>query len=188
MNQYALEYNSLAVSWFTLLSVISILLSYQYIKQELKEDLSQDELEGLIIKLVVGGFIGARVYYVLGHWQLYQGQFSSAFQISHLTLDLNGAIIGGMITLYLLSYHQKVSFKKLLDIHFQALTLGLAIGVWNYYFDNLFTYLNTLILSIFLIIIFSFLTIIKDKTEELGVVSLIFIILYLILRIIKGFI
>ena len=180
MNPYIFEYKSIALSWFMFLTIISIWLGYRFVAKELAEELSGDKVEGLTMKVVIMGLIGSRLYYALEHWELYQDHLFSIIQISPLTLDFKGALIVGGLVLYLFSKKEKVGFKKILDSYAQATTLGLVIGVWSYYFNNISSYLETLLLSIVLLVLFYLQGMIKSKSEKDGNLFWIFIIFYLV--------
>ncbi|AGB41875.1 prolipoprotein diacylglyceryltransferase [Halobacteroides halobius DSM 5150] len=186
MNPYIFEYKSLAISWFIVLSILSIGLGYIFSKKELIGILSKEKIDNLTLKLIIGGFIGARIYYALANWQFYVDNYLSIFHISHLTLNFKGALILASGILYLTSRREDISFEKLLAIYIQAITLGLIIGVWSHYFDNLLTYLESLTFSILFVLVMFLEIIIKDRMKSYKVISGVFFLVYLLLEFYYG--
>ena len=149
---------------------LAILASFQaslWLAKERKVDIKV--VEGLFWWVVIGGIVGARLYHVVDKWQeIYSLNPQSAFYIWNGGLGIWGAIIGGIIGLWLgkrfLHYGRNDKGggrNELLDIVFFGLPLGQAIGRWGNFFNNeiigknsepLFLYESTMDLILFAII------------------------------------
>ena len=120
-------------------------------------------IEKLFFFVVIGGIIGARIYHVVDKWgEIYSLNPQSAFYVWNGGLGIWGAIIGGLVGLYLSLLIAHLPFDlNLLDVVFFGLPLGQAIGRWGNFFNNeivgkngesLFLYESILNLLLFAII------------------------------------
>ncbi len=95
------------------------------------------QLDRVVLVLVIGGFIGARLYHVISEWGFYQHHLGQVFMVWQGGLSIFGALLGGVIGLLVVRSalgHQ--SILKLLDWLAPSLLLGQIIGR----FGNLFNY------------------------------------------------
>ena len=92
----------------------------------------------LLIYLLIGGIIGARIWHILTpspstgittSW--YLSHPLDALAIWKGGLGIPGAIIGGLITLFIYSRKMKIDFAEWTDIGAPGLALGQAIGRWG---------------------------------------------------------
>ena len=175
---------------------------------ELKKDIIID----LAPYLIIFGIIGARLYYCMMDFHFYAKFPTEILAIRHGGISIHGAIIGGLIGLWIFSIRHKISAFKLADICAIGLALGQSIGRWGNFFNseaygvptNLpwklyiappyrqIPYLNNefyhpafLYESIldFLIFIFLVFLVKKDKFKKEGNLALIYLIMYSIARI-----
>ncbi len=106
-------------------------------------DYSQDkyftfeEHELLIFFLILGGFIGARLYHVFSSFGYYLHQPGQILAFRSGGLSIFGALFGGLLVLFRYSRKYKAqSFPRLLDWLAPSLLVGQIIGR----FGNLFNY------------------------------------------------
>ncbi|MBK9926267.1 MAG: prolipoprotein diacylglyceryl transferase [Anaerolineales bacterium] len=97
----------------------------------------------MFIYLLIGGIIGARLWHILTPspstgittgW--YFTHPLDALAIWKGGLGIPGAIIGGLITLYLYSRKTGINFAEWTDIISPSLALGQAIGRWGNFFNQ----------------------------------------------------
>jgi phosphatidylglycerol:prolipoprotein diacylglycerol transferase len=81
----------------------------------------------LTLAALVGGLVGARLYYVVQHWDTVQDDFLGNL-FSGSGLVWYGGAIGGAAGVTLWAYHRRFLGLALLDIVSPALALGYAIG------------------------------------------------------------
>ena len=96
--------------------------------------------DGLIWALVFG-IIGARLYHIFTPSKsLIEQGFTTAYYLTHpldmMTtwkggLGMPGAILGGVVGLYIFARRRKLSFLELLDAASPAIAIGQAIGRWG---------------------------------------------------------
>ncbi len=93
-------------------------------------------IDKLAIYLVFSGILGARFYYVVYAWEFYKDDFWAIFKIWQGGLAIHGAIIGGIIGLFLFIQKYKQDLILYLDILSTSLILGQIIGRWGNYFNQ----------------------------------------------------
>lgn len=136
MNPYIFRYKSISISWFMALALISIILAYLLVRSS-KNKLNKDKLENIYFSLIVIGFIGARVSYVLFNFDAYKDNLSYIFKLTHFNLNLAGGVFIVLIGLLIIARLQKISFYTLLEIYIIPFYIAMSIGVWTMYFDGM---------------------------------------------------
>lgn len=119
-----------AISLVVLSSFIIDLLSKQY-----NED--KKKIEDIFFILLIGGFVGGRLVYVLMNFHLYKDNILSILKLSHYNISFLGAIIWGLIILIITSKKVNISFDKLLKIFIIPFYFSMAVGIWVFMFDRL---------------------------------------------------
>ena len=85
---------------------------------------------------IVCSFIGARVFYVLFHWEEYQKNFLQVFNVRDGGLSIYGAIIAAIITAKIYCKAKKYSFVLLTDTAVFGLLTGQVIGRFGNFFSR----------------------------------------------------
>jgi phosphatidylglycerol:prolipoprotein diacylglycerol transferase len=96
------------------------------------------QAEDMLFWVILGGFIGARLYHVLSSFGYYLVHPIDIFKVWNGGLSIYGAVLGGILTLWILKKFiiHNSSFLNLLDWLAPAALLGQIIGR----FGNLFNY------------------------------------------------
>jgi phosphatidylglycerol---prolipoprotein diacylglyceryl transferase len=100
----------------------------------------------LLIWLIIGGIIGARLWHVFtpSPSSIAQG-ITTQYYLTHPLdlinlrrggLGIPGAVIGGAVALFFFARRQKWNFAEWVDISAPGLALGQAIGRWGNYFNQ----------------------------------------------------
>ena len=90
--------------------------------------LSDDQRWNLILFVLFGGILGARIYYVAFNWNYY-GQFPSEIPaIWHGGLAIHGGLIGGVLTGIWYVRRHRLPFWRLADAGAPSIILGQAFG------------------------------------------------------------
>lgn len=114
-------------------SAVAAYLFAQYRRS--KVNLSEKQIDQLLLVVLVSGFIGARLYHVVSDLGYYAQNISQIFAIWRGGLSIYGAVIGGMVGV-LLSSVVKGAFLNVLDWLVPSVLLGQIVGR----FANLFNY------------------------------------------------
>ncbi len=77
------------------------------------------------------GFIFARLYYLVLHWQSYVAEPEKIRSLASGGFVLDGALVGLVLFLYLYSKRHRLPVGHWLDIVAPGLALGHAIGLWG---------------------------------------------------------
>lgn len=125
--------------FFILLATLASLTISLYLAKLYK--IKTDIMIDLAFWLIISGLIGARLYAVLLEMPYFLANPLNIFKIWQGGLAIYGAIIGGLLALWLFTKKNKFSFFQLAGIIITALPLGQAIGRWgNYFNQELFGY------------------------------------------------
>jgi phosphatidylglycerol---prolipoprotein diacylglyceryl transferase len=111
-----------------------------------RRGLSGDLVWDGLIWVLIGGIIGARIWHILtpAPSDMALG-FTTEYYLTHPLdaiaiwrggLGIPGAVIGGLIALYLFSRRRKLIFAQWADIAAPAVALGQAIGRWGNYVNQ----------------------------------------------------
>jgi phosphatidylglycerol:prolipoprotein diacylglycerol transferase len=133
-----LDVSFLTIRWygfFIALAVATGLTMALYLAK--KQNINTDKIYDLLLWLTVGGIIGARLYEVLViNWPYYYADLSAIYKVWEGGLAIHGAIIGGVISLWLWTKRSKEKFWQMADLIAVVLPLGQAIGRWGNYFNG----------------------------------------------------
>ena len=97
---------------------------------------SVNQYLGMTIFAIIGGFLGARAFYVGFSWQLYRDDFMKVFDIQSGGMAFFGALFGGILfgLLYCLIRH--LSFMEMADTLVLGLLAGQIVGRWGDFFNR----------------------------------------------------
>lgn len=96
----------------------------------------RDTVFDLSFWLILGGLIGARLYDVLLELPYYIAHPWQIAAVWRGGLAIHGAIIAGMVVIWIFSRRRKISLLKLSALLVPGLALGQAIGRWGNYFNQ----------------------------------------------------
>ena len=125
------------IRWYSVLILISIIVSYFLIVYETKKyKIKSEYVTNLLFWTIIFGIIGARLYYVIFNLSYYLSNPKEIFMVWHGGLAIHGAILFGLITIIFYTKRYKVKTLKILDIFAPALILSQAIGRWGNFFNS----------------------------------------------------
>jgi phosphatidylglycerol:prolipoprotein diacylglycerol transferase len=120
------------IRFYGLMYVIAIVVGIILLRREIPRkqiDMTWDDIISLAFWTVIGGIVGARLYYVIFMWRSFYSQNPlEIFAIWHGGLAIHGGIIGGAGAIYLYARVRKLGFLDLLDAVTPMLALGQAFG------------------------------------------------------------
>lgn len=125
--------------FFIMLGVLAALTVAIYLAK--LHGLKSETIIDLAVWLIIGGIIGARLYDIFLEWPYFLTHPQDIIKIWQGGLAIHGAIIGGLIALWLYAKKYRQNFWQLAAITITALPLAQAIGRWgNYFNQELFGY------------------------------------------------
>ncbi len=89
----------------------------------------------LAIYLVISGVIGARVGYIITHWELFSSGMEHIFNIS-TGMSFSGAVIAGLIVSFVYCKSRKYSWLKVCDTVAPGILFGQLIGVVGQFLER----------------------------------------------------
>lgn len=129
MHRILLEISGFSIySYGVMLSLALLLATLLLCRQALREGISYDHALEVVIALIVGGVVGARVLYIFLEWERYSGEWMSVFYLRGGGLSIFGGFLGGAFALLLWCLWRKIPFLKAADLVSPYLIFGYAFG------------------------------------------------------------
>ena len=120
------------IYWYGIIIACGFLLAVLYMIYRAKTfGLTQDDVLDLILWAVPIGVVCARLYYCVFYWDLYRDNPISMLYIWEGGLAIYGGIIGGAITVLVLSRVKKIPPLVMLDNASMGVIIGQCIGRWG---------------------------------------------------------
>lgn len=126
-----------SITWYSVLIMSGILLAFFIgTREEKRLGLPKDTMLDVVLVSVPLGIIGARLYYVLMKLDEYVADPISVLYIWKGGVAIYGAVIGGLLGVFIYSRVKKIPLAALTDIVAPGLVLAQAIGRWGNYFNR----------------------------------------------------
>lgn len=132
MNPVALEIGNLNFTWYGILIASGILLAMLFaFSQAKKYGIISDKLVDVVMGGIVGGIVGARLYYVALKWDDFKDDLPSIIKTWEGGMAIYGGIIGAFLVGVLIARLHKMNVKPVLDIAGLGFLIGQGIGRWG---------------------------------------------------------
>ncbi|HUT46333.1 MAG TPA: prolipoprotein diacylglyceryl transferase [Sedimentisphaerales bacterium] len=126
---FEIPFIHLTVRSFGLMMVIGFLLGFYLLGRMGRRISSNPQLiTNLALYCLIAGVVGARVFYVVHHYDQLQNPWTSMFAVWQGGLEFYGGVIFAIPVIILYSRHYKLPIRPCLDIVAIALMLGLSFG------------------------------------------------------------
>lgn len=120
------------IQWYGIIITIGLILALIYVLPRMKRfGLDADRAIDVIIGGVIGGILGARIYYVLMRWDEYKWDWKAIINTRNGGLAIFGGIIGGILIGYIIARIRKVKALPMLDVVSLGFLIGQGIGRWG---------------------------------------------------------
>jgi len=127
----------ISIAWYGIIIACGMILAIIFgLSQMKKYGISPDRATDVIIAGIVGGIVGARIYYVLMNWDYYSRDLKTVFQTRNGGLAIYGGIIGALGVGCLVSRIRKVKILPLFDVVSMGFLIGQGIGRWGNFFNH----------------------------------------------------
>jgi phosphatidylglycerol:prolipoprotein diacylglycerol transferase len=145
--------SSFPIYWYGILIVAGALAGAYIASLEAKRrGMDPDHVWNALLGALILGVIGARLYHVVSSpvgtnigFDYYMANPMEILNFRQGGLGIYGAVLGGVIALWLYARYAKLNLSLLLDIGAPGLALGQAIGRWgNFFNQELYGYPTTL--------------------------------------------
>lgn len=120
------------IRYYGLIIVLSLIIAYfmiPYLAKKKGLKLSKDQTENLLFYTALSGLIGARLFIVLIYFpSYYLSNPLEIFKIWKGGVSFHGALLFGLIAVYLYCKKHKLKFLEVIDIMIIPVALGFAFG------------------------------------------------------------
>jgi phosphatidylglycerol:prolipoprotein diacylglycerol transferase len=126
---FRIPFTSLTVKGYGLMLVIGFLLAVHIIRR-LSKNITPDPnmITNAALYSLVAGVIGARVFYVLHHFDIFKYNMASVFAIWEGGLELLGGVLAAIAVIVLYLRYHKLPARQYLDILAIGLMFALCFG------------------------------------------------------------
>ena len=131
VHSVAFQFGSFTIYWYGLLAALGFLVAFWTSSRRApREGLAPDVIVDLAPWLIGGAIVGARLFYVMTHWQAeFAGQpWWSIFALRRSGLVWYGGLIGASLATIFHAYRKRVSLWKLADVIAPSIALGHVFG------------------------------------------------------------
>jgi phosphatidylglycerol---prolipoprotein diacylglyceryl transferase len=137
LNRVAFEIGPFTVYWYGIIIGIGIFLGLVLATRESKKlGLGKEIFADLLLWAIPVSIISARIYYVLFNLRYYLENPREIIAIWEGGIAIHGALIGAVMTALIFARKRGVSFWKLADIAAPSIILGQAIGRWGNFMNQ----------------------------------------------------
>ncbi len=105
-------------------------------RQAKKNGITTENLMDFALVAIISAVIGARLYYVMFHWQSFQDEPIQILNLRTGGLAVYGGIIAAVITAIFFCRIRRISFGALADTSVFGLMAGQMIGRWGNFFNR----------------------------------------------------
>ena len=132
MNTTAFYIGDQGIAWYAIIIACGFLLAVMYALHRMKEfGLEEDRAMDAIIGGLIGGMIGARAYYVIFSWSMYEGDWSKIFNTRNGGLAFYGGLIGALLVASIICKVRHINLPAMFDVASLGFLIGQCIGRWG---------------------------------------------------------
>lgn len=120
------------IQWYGIIITVGLILALIYVLPRMKRfGLDSDRAIDVIIGGVIGGIVGARIYYVAMKWNEYKWDWKAIINTRQGGLAIYGGLIGAILIGIIMCKIRKVRKLPMLDVCSLGFLIGQGIGRWG---------------------------------------------------------
>jgi phosphatidylglycerol:prolipoprotein diacylglycerol transferase len=125
-----IQIGDFAIRWFGVMMATGFLVAFFNMNYQAKrEGLNQQAISDMLIWILVGGLMGARIAYVIANWPTeFASDPISMFYVQRGGLIYYGGLIGGIISSLIYVKIKKMSALSVADVAATSIPIGQAFG------------------------------------------------------------
>ena len=130
----------LHIAWYGVIIVFSALVAYWIGDHQMYKKYGRHGIfESTLLVAFPAGVIGARIWYVVGNWEVdgFSENFGKVFQIWNGGLTILGGAVGGILAgaIWFLLRRKYIDLRIAIDFALPTILLSQAIGRWGNFFN-----------------------------------------------------
>jgi len=120
------------IKWYAVIISFGLLLAVLYCFPKMKKlGIDPDRAIDAVMGGVIGGMLGARIYYVAFRWEHYAGNIKAILNFRNGGLAIYGGLIGAVLIGGIVCKIRKLKLTPMLDISGMGFLIGQGIGRWG---------------------------------------------------------
>lgn len=132
--EFSIGGNEFSIKWYGVIIGFGLILAALFGgRMAYKWHMDLSKMIDVLIYGMLGGIVGARLYYCIFSWDNYKDNLLDIFKIWEGGLAIYGGIIGGILAAFITCKVEKLNFYNLLDCVGMSLLIGQGIGRWGNY-------------------------------------------------------
>lgn len=137
INPTAFSIGNLHIAWYGIIIAVGILLAmFMAFKNCKRFGVNADKLVDVVLGGLIGGVVGARLYYVLFSWDQYKDNLSSIWHTWEGGMAIYGGVIGAFLVGAIVAKLHKMHVLPVLDIAALGFLIGQGLGRWGNFING----------------------------------------------------
>ena len=137
MNPTAFSIGNVHIAWYGIIIAVGILLAmFMAFKNCKRFGVNSDKLVDVVLGGLIGGVVGARLYYVAFSWSDYKDNLSSIWHTWEGGMAIYGGVIGAFLVGMIVARCHKMRVLPVLDVAALGFLIGQGIGRWGNFFNR----------------------------------------------------
>ncbi len=137
INPVAFSINDFNVYWYGIIIGCAFLLALIYALARLKDfGIKSDSFFDCVLAGLIGGIVGARLYYVIFNIDYYINNPAEIFAVHNGGLAIYGGIIGGLLCGCTVAKIRRINIPAILDVAALGFLIGQGIGRWGNFMNQ----------------------------------------------------
>jgi len=129
MDPVAFDILGKEIRWYGVMAAVGFMLAV-WIMQRIRShaELTKDQVSDITMIGMIGGVLGARIFYVIQFWDQFRGNYMEIIRIDHGGLVFYGGFILALVSIIYYCAVKRISILAVLDISAPAIAVGHAAG------------------------------------------------------------
>ncbi|MBS4960053.1 MAG: prolipoprotein diacylglyceryl transferase [Clostridiales bacterium] len=137
LSRVAFQLFGMNIYWYGIIIGMGVLAGIALALHEAKRTgQRQEDYMDCALGAIIVCVLGARLYYVIFSWGYYKDHLSEIFAIRNGGLAIYGAVLAGIVYVYLFCRRRKLNFWLMADTAAPSLILGQVFGRWGNFFNR----------------------------------------------------